>query len=465
MHVLLPKLCTTLIVVFSLFSSVTSLANEQDETQKMLENVDQLHQKFVHQFYRTLLKQPAYKKEKYPSIAALQKKIKTANGIDKTALIINNLNMIKGYNGDPAIFSIIKTLLDANAYQAATTLLDEVKDQGDTNISAHANYLLASYYFQREQWQQVLELLTDEISFLDNKKHHHSLLMRGVSHQALTAHYQAISEYEKIPSKSEYYNSAQLNLAIANLRQGWWTDGHIIIKRLLKEQKENPHEATLNRLYITLAYSLLNQGYYRTARSTFHQIGVESQYANQAILGIALTAAQQGDEMGAINASRALKQKTQDELPVHEAHLLIPFFYEKSQQLIAASTGYTQATDYYREKIKTLQQLITNPVDLSNQAIQPSAGNKLTLAGNLVDFSAYYPDYYFKNRMTMLAYAPLIERDNLQKKHNQLNNAYQQLTSKMAETIIQRRIDHLTSYLNQSRYGLARLFDNNTAEQ
>jgi hypothetical protein len=46
-----------------------------------------------------------------------------------------------------------------------------------------------------------------------------------------------------------------------------------------------------------------------------------------------------------------------------------------------------------------------------------------------------------------------------------LNQQYDDLLEKMAKSLLQNRVAQLNSYLNQSRYGLARLYDNNTAAQ
>ena len=463
MHVFKQTIFPLFIIICSIVSTRV-WADELSDTQKMLNNLDESHQKFAQHFYRALLKKPTYKNDKYPSIAALQAQLKNHQPIKNSVLIINNINMIKNHYDDPAIFVFIQQLLAVNAFDSAKKLIDAVTIQGDTSLTIHANYLLAEFYFQRQQWQKIIENLNSDINYLEKDQYHHALLMRGIAYQHISEHYLAIQEYEKIPSNSLYNSSAQLNLAIANLRQGWWTDGHIIIEALLKKQKKSPHEATLNRLYVTLAYSLFNQGYYRNARTTFQQIGVNSQYANQAILGIALTAAAQGDDIGALSATRYLKQQQQDELPVYESYLLMPFFYEKSNQVIAASTGYNEAIDYYQSNIARLQNQLNSRLDFSQQRINAQTGFRLNLGQSSFDFSDDYPEYFFKNRELLNTYSSYMSELNLQDEHNKLAQAYQQLTTKMGQQILQRKIDNLTSYLNQCRYGLARLFDNTTAK-
>ncbi|NQY50945.1 MAG: hypothetical protein HRT50_17965, partial [Colwellia sp.] len=231
-------------------------------------------------------------------------------------------------------------------------------------------------------------------------------------------------------------------------------------------------EKTLNRLYITLGYSLLNQAYYRNARKTFQLVGLSSRYSNQALLGIALTAAYQDDFLGALNASRFLKEKQQDDLPIDEAFLLMPFFYEKSQQLATASLGYSQAASYYQDKISTLTQLIDAPINLASHPIELSNGISngvsMTINNKHIDLSANYPSYFFTQRQNvgqLKSWQTKLNNPKLSQDLSSIIQAYDVLTVKMAKSIMHNRVAQLSSYLNQSRYGLARLYDNNTVAQ
>ena len=88
----------------------------------------------------------------------------------------------------------------------------------------------------------------------------------------LKKHRQAIENYNKVPASSEYYVYAQLNSAIANIRQGWWTDAQTTINDVIKNTHiDNSNELT-NRLYLTLGYLLLQKEYFRDARNAFMKI-------------------------------------------------------------------------------------------------------------------------------------------------------------------------------------------------
>ena len=464
------------------YAKANNAANDIDSYQAQLESVDKAHQTFTKSFYDDLVKTPSLKAASFNTIEALAQAVNQAvnqalvnesksesnNSVKAVALIIRNQSLLKRYYDSLETISLIKLLLDNNALINATSLIKAIERQGDDNVIGQLNYLLADFYFQRKKWSKVLSYLNDNDTDLPLEQHHHALLMKGVSLQQQSKHGLAIKAYEKIPATAKHYTAAQLNLAIANIRQGWWTDGHQIISQLLASQETAAQEKILNRLYITLGYSLLNQAYYRNARKTFQLVGLSSRYSNQALLGIALTAAYQDDYLGALNASRFLKEKQQDDLPIDEAFLLMPFFYEKSQQLATASLGYSQAASYYQDKISALTQLIDAPINLASHPIVLSNGISMNINNMRIGFSANYPSYFFTQRQNaeqLKSWQAKLNNPKLSQDLSLVMQEYDVLTVNMAKSIMHNRVAQLSSYLNQSRYGLARLYDNNTVAQ
>lgn len=348
---------------------------------------------------------------------------------------------------------MIKLLLDNNALINAQTLIKAINRHGDYIVNAQLNYLLADFYFQRKAWPTVLTYLKDNINELPIEQYHHALLITGIALQKQGKHHRAIKSYEKVAVGTKYYAAAQFNMALANIRQGWWTDGHQIISQLLASKQTTGQEKALNRLYITLGYSLLNQAYYRNARKTFQLVGLNSRYSNQALLGIALTAAYQGDYIGALNATRFLKEKQkdkqQDDLPIDESYLLMPFFYEKSQRLATASLGYSQAVSYYQDKISTLTQLIAAPINLASHPIELNNGVSMNINNKHIDLSANYPSYFFTQRQNaeqLKSWQAKLNNPKLSQDLSSIMQAYDVLTVKMVKSIMHNKVAQLSSY-------------------
>jgi hypothetical protein len=459
---------TTLIISLYFCTSAVNATTEIESYQSQLKTIDRAHQAFAKKFYSQLAKTPLLQAASYSSIETLLQAVENEQNnndpIKAVALIIRNKSLLTRYYDSPETITLLQQLLDNNALDSANKVMKKIQYQGDDNVNGQLNYLMADFYFQRKDWQAVLSRLAEETSDLPLAQYHHALLIKGIALQQQGQHGLSIKAYQKIPASAQDYTAAQFNIALANIRQGWWTDGHNIISTLLAKQQNATQEQTLNRLYITLGYSLLNQAYYRNARKAFQLVGLNSRYNNQALLGIALTAAYQDDYLGALNSTRFLKEKQQDDLPIDEAFLLMPYFYEKSLQLATASVGYSQAANYYQNKISKLTKLINLPIDLNNYSVELTKTTTMEINETHLNFTDNYPDYFFIQRQKFKQLQQL-NITKLSQHLSLINRQYDELTVKMAKSIMKNRVKQLNSYLNQSRYGLARLYDNNMVKQ
>ncbi|TQV85860.1 tetratricopeptide repeat protein [Aliikangiella coralliicola] len=465
-------------VLLLLIAPFCSAAEKTALELEQLELIDQQHQQFSAKFYREFSKHSAATPQVYQTVNALENSVENLLAQHKpvvaTNTILNNLSMLKTNYDDVSVFNVIKVLLDNNEWQSANSLLIYIKEDGDLTLAANVAYILAQFYFERQSLEKALEYLDDTINELPNENYHHALLIKGIALQKLTRHRKAIVAYEKIPQTSKYYVSARLNMAIANIRQGWWTDGYNIVQAILKNPGVQKQDTTIDRLYLTLGYSFLKQEYYRNSRESFRNVGLNGPFTNRALLGIALTAANQKDYVGALNAVRILKQKNTFELVVDESHLLMPYFYEQLQQHTTASTGYTEAINYYQGRISEIQNILASDSLLSSLYKEVPLSNSrkdsfvINIGKNQIDFSSHYPGYFFKNYLMLQSFRPYL--DDLNNKQlladfNQLKAKYDTTINKMTTIILTQRIEHLSSYMDQSRFGLARLYDKNLVSQ
>lgn len=489
---LFSLVCCGIILFTQSYYVAASSNNTQQSTSDMVTEarlqIDVMEQEFNQHFYDSLSKSIELKGTTYQTIEQLNSAInmaanKTAKHVNNNttkqsnqqqdtiytvALVVRNLSLLKNNYDHPDIYRFIQILLENNEMASALSLINTIEQEADLTTINHSHYLLAYFYFQRQQWQSCLDYLTKDALNLAPQTYQHRLLIKGYSLQKLSRHQQAKNIYEKIPVDSLYYDAARLNIALVNLRLGAWTQAHNLIKGLSHQSHLRNNEPALNRLYITLGYSLLKKGYYRDATDSFKHVGINSRYANQALLGIALTAAQQDDFINALNASRLLKSKPQDDLPIDEAQLLMPFFYEKSQQWTTASIGYTQANIYYQQKIDAINTLLSSPINFIKYPIRLDQRITLPIEGLQIDFSDDYPNYFFIHRARLAFYQSWLDKINNRKLNNQFKQLlykYDELTQKMTASLLDKKRIYLNSYLDQTRYGLARLYDNNTVQK
>ena len=321
---------------------------------------------------------------------------------------------------------------------------------------------MAKYYFSRNQWKETISIVEAIRSDLPPEDYHHALLMQGISLQRLQKHRPALGQYAKIPPTSRYYAAARLNMAIANIRQDWWTDAHIIINDLLSDKNHNRDEEQTDRLYTVLGYSLLQQQYFRNSRDAFRNVSLDGKYTNKALLGIALTAAYQEDYPGALNATKILMNKKRHDLPVDEANLLVPYFYERLQQRTTASAGYLQAIKYYEIRTQSLQDALSNDSDSLRKQVVDTRSSAVELNNERLELNEQLPKFILDNIRMLALFQPYVARAGdaaLVREFDALNTAYKNILQKAAQNILNEMLSHLTHYMNQSRYGLARMQD------
>ena len=285
-------------------------------------------------------------------------------------------------------------------------------------------------------------------------------LMIGTILQHQKKHRAAVTYYKQIGKTSKYYPSAVLNTAVAYIRQDWWTDAHIIINDLLNNPDSHVNDLMVDRLNLVLGYALLRKEYFRNSREVFRNVGLNSPYANKALLGIALTAANQEDFIGSLNAITLLKEKKSTDLTVDEAYLLLPYTYGKLKQYLTASSAYTDAIKYYQNRIAELQAIIQSGDGLPALVAISNNGHDLSIKNNTFDYSARYPQSFFRNYTMLGTFQPFMaDMHKLSAVYNKLLSEYQATLKTISLQLLDKRIEYLQSYLNQSRYGLARLYD------
>lgn len=377
---------------------------------------------------------------------------------DAIQLLYQNQQTLNNNIDSKHIFNFIELLLAHNEWHLSSVLYEAIQYEGDKTLLAMARFLFAKYHAQRNEWKQVHELLQGNISELSAENAAYANLLNGSALQYLKKHREALQSYKKIPEQSQYYSYAQLNSAIANIRQGWWTDAQLTITNYLKTSGKDNRDEMTNRLNLVLGYALLQREYYRDARDAFRRIGLNSRYTNRALLGIGLTATSQGDFVGGLNALSILKEKKTYDLSVDESYLLVPYVYEKLQQELTVSASYSEAMNYYQQRINTLNSIISQPVNFTDVEYDTTS-QSLIIQKNSLDYGKHYPSSFINNYRLLITYAGLVKSESLKNKFVRSLNQHHELFREILHELIEIRQEYLKSYLNQSRYGLARLYD------
>jgi len=386
--------------------------------------------------------------------------------ISAISLLHRHKQLIKDNMDDQRMFALVDLLLHYNDWATASEIYRFAKAESEKSLVSNLSFIFAKYYLQRNEWQKTIDTLNDSYEDLAEENGNQARLIAGIALQKLKHHRQALKYYEKIPASSSYYIYARLNTATAYIRQGWWTDAQATIKSSLGDEHIKKTDEMVNRLYLVLGYSMLQKEYYRNSRNAFRHIGLNSRYTSRALLGIALSAANQEDYIGALNALSILKDSDILNLSVDECYLLFPFIYQKLNQQMTASATYSEAISYYQARmleIDNLKLMMERPEhDLSGI----SADNKTIIINkNALDYASHYPAAFLVNIKRLQAIRQTLKNKQLQlpdrllSRLQRLWNEHQLLYSKIVTSLFTERREFLASYLNQSRYGLANLYD------
>ncbi|MCW8935134.1 MAG: hypothetical protein OQK98_10455 [Gammaproteobacteria bacterium] len=445
-----------------LFFSQPALS-DQEKINTQIQELEDSFKGLSSEFYQDIKSYAAESHKEISDIDELLIEVNKLNNSNQSIAAIQlihfNIPTVKDNLDNKAVFKIVELLLNENEWNLANTLYKEIKSDGDKSLLNTIQFIFAKYHAQRNEWPQVNKLLEGIITELSEENAAYALLLNGSALQHLKKHRQAVDNYNKIKPTSQYYSYAQLNTAIANIRQGWWTDAQTKIQDLIIQYNKTNEDELTNRLYLVLGYALLQREYYRDARDAFRHIGLQSRYTNRALLGIGLTATSQGDFVGGLNALTILKNKKTSDLSVDESYLLVPYVYEKLQQELTVTTTYSEAMKYYQRRSASLEKISDEHSNFSDLIYNPETSS-FVVENNDFDYTSKYPDSFINNFKRLNEFETLSKRKNIKNKIIKLikrfDITYQQIVSDLAN----QRIEYLKSYLNQSRYGLARLYDN-----
>lgn len=384
---------------------------------------------------------------KVSSVAELQTQVTQSRDAGQLfsaiQLVMANIPLIRTEIESKEAVQIFDLLLQLEALEQAKSILRIANESASDNTISKMHYLLALFYYEHEDWKPALKAM-DAITArnaLTQDESDYAFILYGITLQNLKQHRQAIGYYEQVGSASSYYGYAQLNKAIAFLKQGWWTDADLTIESAVTADTISKNPELLNRLFLFIGYAQIHHEFYRNARDNFRKISVKSQYADKALLGIGLCAIHQGDFAGGLNAFNLLKKKDSDDIAVIESRLLSAYTYALLKKKEVASDQYGDAVIYYQNKL--------------NKILAEKQSNLENIPLN----SEYLPKWWSVHIESLQQFKQLSLSSAERAKISALYDQYLILTRNLLNKGYDERIDVLSSYLAQSQLGQAQIYD------
>lgn len=373
-------------------------------------------------------------------------KLSAENPIEALAILYRYKEVLLNSGDSSEVKDLIKECLKLQNSRFVEILLEDFDRNSDYYGAAVIKLELADYYARSLQWENVIKQFKDEEIFqqLSEEQSASARLFWGVALQKLKKHREAIVVYEKIPPTTSSYSLSRLNVATAYLRQGWWTDAKIAIEKSTLMDKKIVSNLEY-RMYTVLGFSQLEFGFYRDARNNFRKVALDSPFTNKALLGLGLSAMHQKDYQGALNAFGRLRNMPIIDMTVAEAHLLYAFTLQQILQVDAAILAYQDAINFYQKSLDNSHQLS----DLNSTKFVRKENNDDLQLRNLKNKKNLVEKLIIMN-------LPTNTLDNLRNLNTLINVAY----SNRYKELIDTEVNQLNSYLSQSKFGLASLYDN-----
>ena len=465
------------IAIFLLLATINSMSfgasNPRDEKSNSSVNlssansvmpqqkIDEEFKKITTQAYRELATLTANKLQQtdlHTLITEIAKASQAKDPERANSLVLTNLPTLQKNVNEKELQDLTALVLKQSSIGVAEQIVDLVKSQGDVYAQAKQHFEFAKYEAELSHWDSALTWLRkiDIANELSKDNGDEAYIIYGAALQFKKKHREAITYYAHIKQDSAFYSIAQLNTALAYIRQDWWTDAQLTIEQALGAVRKEDIEIA-NRLYTILGFSQLQQGFYRNARESFRNVKIKSIYANRALLGVGMAALNQEDFIGAINAFGQLKTHSENDMSVAQSYLLNAYSLTKVNQTAEASASYTEAINYYDKKTNFYENLLsdiknstpaTQPQLISriNQAIEKQEPELTLLEAQLITLSKLNSDSLSTNT-----------RLQIDKLYSSIFLVY---LSKAADVMTKNQIA-FNSYLNQSRFGLTKLYDAN----
>jgi hypothetical protein len=123
------------------------------------------------------------------------------------------------------------------------------------------------------------------------------------------------------------------------------------------------------------------------------------------------------------------------------------------------TSAYSSAVKYYKQRIATLEDLSTEYMNFDKLDYDEET-SLINVHNNSLDYGKYYPESFIKNFQRLKNFQKVIDDSKIKSEIVELIKKFDKTYQAVIENLLDERREYIKSYLNQSRYGLARLYDN-----
>ncbi|MCK5335477.1 MAG: hypothetical protein KAQ67_04910, partial [Gammaproteobacteria bacterium] len=302
-----------------------------------------------------------------------------------------------------------------------------------------------------QRYDESLRYLKKIDDSLDDESVYHALLIYGLIYFEKGEYVKSKQYFKRIDSSSRHYSSAQYNLGLISMRFSWWSEAEQFLNNSITafdlKNSDKKQSIMMDKLYLTIGYSQISRKDFRSSKSSFSNISIDSPVKMRALMGIAISEIGLGNLGKSATILKIIKDKGVSTVKL-DALVTLPQVYQKA--------GNTRETvNYYDAAILNMRSLLKKiNVDMKDSGTSYS---RLPL----FDIDNDWIMRGFKNRNALLneliSYKS-IGRENIQLlKKSKIKLELEK--KKYAAVKIKIISELLKDYIKQSKYALAVIYD------
>ncbi len=344
------------------------------------------------------------------------------------AMVANKKNKLQHHNGSVQVL-LASLYADYGMLDEAKQLYSQTLEQSTSVNTQHsAWYHLAKLNFEQDQFKEsnaiISRYLSEPHSSLRGSLKDKVNLLKA-QNLIQSGHYiDAIEQAQKIQDIEHLSPYARYNLASLQSFLNQKADALPLFQHIIEsEQAGSLTQAIKDKASLALGKLYLQEKQWKNARKSFEEIHLDSESANEALLGLGWSYLKDNDPVGALTPWQMLREKNAADPAVQEVFLSLPQVYEAAGALQEALDGYRSANTFYLEQqtfiqnlkkhinnvawfntLVTKNDLTLNPLDEIPAFSMPSEEASLSLHGFYAShsFNAAYESYLELQRLQRL---------------------------------------------------------------
>ncbi len=236
--------------------------------------------------------------------------------------------------------------------QFLKTFDETVPDQ----VRQRSWYFLGKSAYQRKQLEQARSALTLSDQAKDAQLGAQQQLLLATIDMRLGHDQSAAEKLQDIDTTKGNTEYLQINRGIALLRSQQIEAGQKELDKLGQLESDNPEfRALRDRANLNLGYEMLRNNQVDQARIYLNRVRLHGPYAMEALLGAGWADAEQGNYEKALAPWLELLGRRDDNPAVHEAHLAVPYAFERLNDEQNALYYYENAVAFFEQQQQALR--------------------------------------------------------------------------------------------------------------